>query len=78
MLGFRGVMRSRATIKLDNISRLVKNLSREICELSKLLFVTRGGSNAPLVRLACQDLKNEKDKKKRRRRTGSSKQPECR
>ena len=61
------------TIKLDNISRRVKNLSREICEISKLLFVTCGGSNAPLLRLACQSLKTEK--KKRESRRGSSKQP---
>ena len=65
-----GVTRSRE-IKLDDNSCRVKNLSREICELSKLLFVTCGGSNAPLLRLACQNLK--KEKKKRRR---SSKQPE--
>ena len=62
-------------IKLDDISRRVKNLSRKICELSKLLFVTCGGSNASLLRLACRNLKKEKEKKRRRRR-GSSKQPE--
>jgi len=39
----------------------------EICELSKLLLVTCGGSNAPLLRLACQNLKKEKEEKKRRR-----------
>ena len=71
-------MRSRE-VKLNDISRRVKNLSPEICELSKLLFVTCGDSNAPLLRLACQNLKKEKEKKKkkkRRRRMGSSKQPE--
>ena len=76
----RGVTRSGATrsceIKPDNISCHVKNLSHQIWELSELLFVTCGGSNAPLLRLACQNLKKEKEKKKRRRRRGSSKQPE--
>ena len=71
----RGVTRSRVMrsreIKLDNISRHVKNLSHENCELSKLLFVTCGGSNAPLLRLACQNLKKEKEKKKRRSSRGS-------
>ena len=37
-----------------------------------LIFVTCGGSNAPLLRLACQNLKKEKEKKKWRRRRGSS------
>ena len=68
----RGVTRSRATrsreIKLDDITRRVKNRSREICDLSKLLFVACGGSNAPLLHLACQNLKKEKEKKRRRRR----------
>jgi len=44
-----------------------------------LIFVTCGGSNAPLLRLACQNLKKEKEKKKHRSRRGSShssKQPE--
>ena len=71
----RGVTRSRATrsreIKLDDITRRVKNLSREISELSKLLFVACRGSNAPLIRLACQNLTKEKENKKRRRRRGS-------
>ena len=82
----RGVTRSRATrsreIKLDDITRRVKNLSREISELSKLLFVACRGSNAPLIRLACQNLTKEKEKKKRRRRRGSRgsshRQPEWR
>ena len=43
-------------IKLDNISRRVKNLS-------KLPFVTCGGSNAPLLRVACQNLNKKKEKK---------------
>ena len=59
----RGVPRSRATrsreIKLDDISRHVKNLSCEICELSKVLFMACGGSSAPLLCLACQNLKKE-------------------
>ena len=63
----RGVTRSRATIsreiKLDDITRRVKKRSREICELSKLLFVACGGSNAPLLRLACQNLTKEKEKR---------------
>ena len=71
----RGVTRSRATrsreIKLNDITRRVKNLSCEISELSKLLFVACRGSNAPLIRLACQNLTKEKEKKKRRRRRGS-------
>ena len=68
----RGVTSSCATrsheIKLDDITRCVKNQSREICE-TELLFVACGGSNAPLLHLACQNLK-EKEKKKKRR--GSS------
>ena len=52
----RGVTRSRATrsrkIKLNDITRRVKNLSREIYELSKFLFVA---CNAPLLRLDCQN-----------------------
>ena len=60
----RGVTRSRAMrsreIKLDDITRRVKNRSCEICELSKLLFLPCGGSNAPLLRLDCQNLKKEK------------------
>ena len=82
----RGVTRSRATrsreIKLNDITRRVKNLSREISELSKLLFVACRGSNAPLIRLACQNLTKDKEKKKRRRRRGSRgsshRQPEWR
>ena len=82
----RGVTRSRATrsreIKLDDITRRVKNLSREISELSKLLFVAFRGSNAPLLRLGRQTLTKEKEKKKRRRRRGSRgsshRQPEWR
>ena len=79
----RGVTRSRATrsreIKLEDITRRVKNLSREICELSKHLFVACRGSNAPLLRLACQNLTKEKEKEKRSRRGsrgGSHRQPE--
>ena len=64
--------RSRTTrsreIKLDDITRRVKSLSREISELSKLLFVAHRGSNAPLLHVACQNLTKEKEKKKRRRR----------
>ena len=77
-----GVTRSRAMrsrkIKIDDISHLVKSLSHEIYELSKLLFVTCEGSNALLLCLACQNLKKEKEKKKRRSRSrrGSSKQTE--
>ena len=73
----RGVTRSRATrsreIKLDDITRRVKNRSRKICDLSKLLFVACGGSNAPMLHLGCQNLKKEKEKKRRRKResTGS-------
>ena len=86
MLPIRGVTRSRATrsreIKLNDITRRVKNLSREIWELSKLLFVACRGSNAPLLRLDCQNLTKEKEKKKRRRRRGSRgsshRQPEWR
>ena len=63
----RGVTRSRATrsrvIKLDDITRRVKNLSREICDLSKLLFVACGGSNAPLLHLACQNLKRRRKRR---------------
>ena len=55
----RGVTRSLAKrsreIKLYDITRRVKNQSREICELSKLLFVACRGSNAPLLRLDCQN-----------------------
>ena len=69
-------MRSRATrsreIKIDDITRRVKKLSHEICDLSKLLFVACGGSNAPLLHLACQNLKKEKEKKRRRRRRRES------
>ena len=57
----RGVTRSRE-IKLDDITRRVKNRSREICDLSKLLFVACGGSNVPFLHLACQNLKKEKEK----------------
>ena len=77
--------RSRATrsreIKLNDITRRVKNLSRKICELSKLLFVACRGSYAPLLRLGCQNLTKEKEKKKRRRRGSrgsSNRQPEWR
>ena len=58
-------MRSRATrsreIKLNDITRRVKKRSREICELSKLLFVACRGSNAPLLRLACLDVGEGKE-----------------
>ena len=72
--------RSRATrsreIKLNDITRRVKNLSRKICELSKLLFVACRGGNAPLLRLACQNLTKEKGRTGSR---GSShRQPEWR
>ena len=60
MMLTRGATRSRE-VKLDDITRRIKNLSREICELSKLLFLPCGGSNAPLLRLDCQNLKKEKE-----------------